>query len=815
MRALLFDLRSAARTLSRTPAFAVLAILTLALGIGANTAVFSIVDAVLFRPLPFADPDRLVRIFAVDRPARYVSNSSYPVYRDYRDGTRSFSGLAAYCDSIAVHVSLSGAAPERLTAAVVTGNFFGVLGVGAQRGRLIAPSDDRAAGANPIVVLADGFWRRGFAADPSAIGRTIRLNGRAVTVIGVAPPGFFGVSFDSLPDVWLPLSMTEQAEPEWGKEVPDRGFSWLDVVGRLKPGVSIAQAQAELDVLASAREKTQPEDKKDPWARVYAVRDAVVNPDMAAGTKRLSWILAGIVLLVLAIACADAAGLLLARSERRRREIAIRSALGASRSRLVTQFLFESILLAVAGGAAGLVIAWWLVAAIRALAPADFPIPLDAAAALPDVRVIAFAFAASLVTGAAFGLLPALRGSRGDLVPDLKGERGRGGSGSMALRDAFSAGQVALSAVLLVGAALLLRTLAAERTVAPGFDAERGVVFTVDLARQGYSEERRLPVFSQILESVRGAPGVRTAVLGWMIPIANRGMVVTIDRAPDARMRTVDLNLVGPGFYSALGVPLLAGREFRDSDTANSARVAVVNEVLAAKQWPGESPVGKVLPDVGMAKGPLTVVGVVANARFRSLRDPIRPMLSVPFAQFPRPSGSILVRTTGNPSATVPAIRAAVAGVDPDLPVYGVRTLRDRVAGSLGQERLLASLLAGFAALALGLSVAGIYGVVSSSVEARRREFGIRLALGADRRRLLADVLGRCVRVAAIGLAIGVPAALLASRSLATILFQVSPTDLASVAAAIAVLGAAAILSGALPARRAANTDPTESLRAE
>jgi predicted permease len=815
VRGAAFDLRSAARNLSRAPAFALLTIATLALGIGANTAVFSIVDAVLFRPLPVAEPDRVVRIFAVDHPARYVSNASYPVYRDYRDGIRSFSGLAAYCDSIAVHVSVAGAAPERLTAAVVTGNYFDVLGVRAQHGRLLALSDDGAPGANPVAVLGDGFWRRAFASDTGVIGRTIRLNGRPFTVVGVAPPGFFGVSFDALPQIWLPLSMTEQAEPEWGKDVPDRGFSWLDIVGRLKPGVSLREAQAELDVLAAAREKTQPEGKKDPWARAYTVRDAVVNPDEAPRTARLSWILAGIVLLVLAIACADAAGLLLARSERRRREIAIRSALGASRRRLVTQLLFESVLLALAGGASGLVIASWLVAAIRALAPQDFPIPLGAAGALPNPRVLAFAIAASLVTGAVFGLLPALRASRRDLTSDLKGEGGRGGSGRMPLRDAFSAAQVALSAVLLVGAGLLVRTLAAERSVAPGFDPERGIVFTVDLARQGYAEVRRLAAFDRILEAVRSVPGVRSAALGWMVPISNRGMVVTIDRAPDALKRAVDFNLVSPGFYPVLGSRLLAGRQLRDTDGAESPRVGLVNKALADRQWPGQSPVGRTLADVGIVKGPLTVVGVVADARFRSLRDPVRPMLSVPFAQFPRPSGSILVRTSGEPARALPAIRAAVRAVDPELPLYGVRTLRDSVAGSLGQERLLASLLAGFAGLAVALSIAGIYGVVSSSVEARRREFGIRLALGADRRRLFAVVLGRSARVASIGLAIGVPAALLAARSLSTILFRVSPWDPASVAAAFAVLAAAALLAGALPARRAANTDPTESLRAE
>jgi predicted permease len=815
LRSWILDLRFAARTLTRAPGFALLAIAVLALGIGANTAVFSIVDAVLFRPLTFPQPDRLVRIFAVDHPAQFVSNSSYPVYRDYRDGTRSFSGLAAYCDSVAVHVSTAGAVPERRTAALVTGNFFGVLGLEAQRGRLITAADEAAPGASPVAVLSDGCWRRAFAADPAAVGRTIRLNGHPFTVVGIAPAAFLGVSLDSLPDFWLPISMVEQAEPEWGKDLPDRGFSWLDIVGRLKPGVSIREAQSELDVLTAAREKGQPEDKRDPWARVLSLRDSVVYPDQAPQTSRISWILAGIVLLVLAIACADAAGLLLARSERRRREIAIRSALGASRQRIVRQLLFEALLLALGGGAAGLVIAWWLVAGIRAIAPGNFPIPLGAAAAVPNPRVLAFAIAASLVTGAVFGLLPALRASRRELVSDLKGERGRGGSGRMPLRDGFSSAQVALSAVLLVGAGLLLRTLAAERAVAPGFDPERGVVFTLDLARQGFPAESRLATFDRILDAVRRAPGVRSAALGWMVPITNSGMIVTIDKKPDARKRSVDLNLVGPGFFSALGSPLLAGREFRDSDTAGAPAVGIVNQALAEREWPGQNPIGKVLADVGMAKRPVTVVGLVANARFRSLREPVRPMLSVSFAQFPRPAGSVLVRTSGEAAAALSAIRTAVRGVDPELPLYGVRTLRDRVTGSLGQERLLASLLGGFAALALILSVAGIYGVVSSSVEARRREFGVRLALGADRRHVLGLVLARSVRVAGIGLAIGVPVALLAARSLSTILFGVTPADPASVAAAVAVLGSAAILSGALPARRAANTDPTESLRAE
>lgn len=816
MSSLFSDVRSAVRSLRAAPAFAVATIGILALGIGANTAIYSMVEPILFRRLAVVDPDRLVRIYAVEEGVD-LSNSSLPVFEDYRDGSRSFSALAAFADFIPLHMILPGSGPERVTGALATGSYFGVLGVKPARGRYFGPDDERAG--NPVVVLSDRLWRTRFGADPSVVGKTVRLNRRAFAVVGVAPGGFYGASLESIPDLWMPVSLAADADPEWGPSVRDRGFSWLDMVGRLAPGVSVRQAQAELEAFAKRRAAGQPEGKRDPMPRLVPVRDALVYPgETTTAASRLAWILFGVVFLVLSITCADAAGLLLARGERRRREIAIRSALGASHGRIARQLLAESLLLSFAGAAIGLAVGAGLVDVVRSMAPAGFPIPVDAAASVLDARVLAFSALAAAVTGAAFGLLPTLRAARRDAWSDLKGSTLRLGRSRLPLRDAFSAAQIALCAVLLVGAGLLLRTLAAERAVKLGFDAEDALVFSVDLSRQGYPIASHPAVFERIADAVRHAPGVRSAAVGRMVPVDTSGMIVTLDRSKSARARAVDFNPVGPGFFKTLGVRLLQGREFDARDAAGAPGVAVVNRTLAEREWPGQPVLGRVLPDVGPMHRPLTIVGVVDDARFRSLRDPVRPMLSVPFAQLSRPASSILVRLDHDSAAgssAIAGIRSAVASVDAELPVFAVRSLRDRIGRSLGQERLLATLLTAFGALALLLAGTGLYGVVSSSVETRRRELGIRVALGAQRSEVLRLVLRRGLLLAGLGLAIGIPAAFAASRALSTVLFGVTAADAATFAAAAAVLAAVAGLSGLLPARRASRTDPMESLRSE
>jgi len=815
MNSLLTDLRSAIRSLRAAPAFAAATIAILALGIGANTAIYSLVEPILFRRVAVHDPDRLVRIYATDEGVD-LTNSSLPVYEDYRDGSASFEGLAAFADFIPLHMSVVGSDPERVTGALASGSYFDVLGVTPAKGRFFGPADERAG--NPVVVLSDRLWRRRFGADPAVVGKTLRLNRRTFAVAGVAPAGFYGASLEALPDLWMPVSLAADADPEWGGSVRDRGFSFLDMVGRLKPGVSVRQAQAELDALATRRAAAQPEGQKDPMPRLIPVRDAVVNPGETASAKRLAWILFGVVFLVLSITCADAAGLLLARGERRRREMAIRSALGASHARLTRQLLAESLLLSSAGASCGLAVGAALVDLIQSLAPAGFSIPVDAAASVLDARVLVFSAVAAALTGVAFGLLPTLRASGRDAWSDLKGSTLRLGRSRLPLRDAFSAAQIALCAILLVGAGLLLRTLSAERAVALGFDPENAVVFSVDLARQGYPASTHPALFDRIVEAVRRVPGVRAAAVGRMVPVDTSGMVVTLDRSRDARARAVDFNPVGPGFYAALGTPLLEGREFDARDTAGAPAVAIVNRTLALREWRGQQVVGRVLHDVGPMRGPLTIVGIVDDARFRSLRDPVRPMISVPFAQFSRPSSSIFVRTNPAPAsspATIAGVRAAVASVDRELPVFAVKSLQDRIGRSLGQERLLASLFGAFGALALLLAGTGLYGVVASSVETRRREFGIRIALGAQRAEVRRLVLRRGLLVAALGLAVGIPAALAASRALSSVLFGVTATDPASFAAAGLLLAVVASLSGLLPARRASRVDPMESLRSE
>jgi predicted permease len=813
---LIFDVRSAIRSLRATPGFAAATVGILALGIGANTAIYSLVEPILFRRVAVADPDRLVRIYAV-MDNFGLSNSSLPVFEDYRDASTSFSVLAAFADFIPLHMSVPGSGPERVTGALATGNYFEVLGVSPARGRFFGPADDSAA--NPVVVLSDRLWRNRFHGDPRVIGRTIRLNRRTFAVAGIAPAGFYGASLEALPDLWMPMSLAADADPEWGGSVHDRGLSFLDMVGRLKPGVSVRQAQAELDIFARRRAAGQPEDRKDPMPRLVALRDAVVNPGETANATRLSWILFGVVFLVLSITCADAAGLLLARGERRRREMAIRSALGASRARLTRQMLAESLLLSFAGAACGLVVGASLVDLVRTMAPVGFPIPVDAASSILDARVLLFSGLAATVTGAAFGLLPTLRAARRDAWSDLKGSTLRFGGGRLALRDAFSAAQIALCAILLVGAGLLVKTLAAERAVVLGFDPDDALVFSVDVSRQGYVPASQSAVFERLVDAVRRVPGVREAAVGRMVPIDTSGMIVTFDKSRNARVPNADFNPVGPGFWRVLGTRIIQGREFDERDTAGAPAVAVVNRTLAERQWPGQPVVGRVLHDVGPMRGTLTIVGVVDDARFRSLRDPVRPMISVPFVQVSRPASSILVRSAPGAEArsaeSIPGIRAAVASVDPELPVFAVRSLRDRIGRSLGQERLLASLFAAFGALALLLAGTGLYGVVASSVETRRREFGIRIALGAQRNDVLRIVLRRGLLLACLGIALGIPTALAASRALSTVLFGVKTSDPATFAAAALVLAAVATFAGLVPARRASRVDPMESLRSE
>lgn len=812
------NVRYAVRALAKSPGFTIGAVLALALGIGANTAIFSLVDAALFRPLPVDRPRELVRLLSSDKKHQNLSNHSYPVYTDYRDQASAFAGLAAYADAEPAHLSTGLGKPERVISALVTGNYFRVLGVRPALGRLLADEDDRARGGHPVVVLSHSTWRQRFGADGSAIGRVIRINGHPFTIVGVAPRGFTGVGLTSVPELWMPIAMVQQVSPVLAENVWTRRLSWLDIVGRLKPNVTIARAQAELDTIATRRAAT-PEGRFDPWGVVRPASAAALDPYGDENAQaHTSWVLLAVVGLVLLIACANASGLLLVRAERRQREVAIRLAIGASRGDVVRQLLVESVLLAALGAAAGVLVAAW---AIDLIELSDFLAAAESASPLLDWRVLTFTTTVALAVGVLFGLAPALRASRTDLVPALKSEtpvftlRAR----RVSVRHLFVVAQVGLSVVLLTGTGLLLRTLWKASAVNPGFDPDNAIVASVDLARQGYSEAAGPAVFDRLLARVRVLPAVRSAALGRSVPIVQSGMRVTVEpegfQSTDGKPLNVDYNVVTPAYFQSLGIPLLRGRDFADHDRATSAPVAIVNDTFARRFWPNQDPIGKRVGGLGPGDAEADIVGIVRTAKYRSLREPATSVVYVPLTQAYLPRMTILLRTRGEPRAVLPALVSAVEEIDKDLPLFGVRTLRDQMGIALAQERTLARLFGAFALLALVLAATGLYSVVAYTTELRTREFGIRMALGAqpgDVRRL---VLGQGVALSMVGLVVGLAASAPLTRFVDRLLFGVTPLDAASFTGACGALLVSCLAAAHLPARRATHIDPAAALRAE
>jgi len=805
---LLRDLRYAGRRLRRTPAFTALVVATLALGIGANTAIFSVVDAVLLRPLPYRDVDRLVAVRHSYPSQELLAPVDAAGFARYRDEARSFGGLTAVRARWEPNLTGQGE-PERLVGARVSGRFFEVLGVPAALGRTLLPDED-APGRHQAVVLGDGLWRR-LGADRGIVGRTILLDGEPHEVVGVMPPGFRDPGLRDT-ELWRPLALP----PE--EFAGGRGQEWLDLVARLRPGVGIEAARAELAAVARRARADEP----GAWPPDWTIAATPLVEQTTGAIRPAVLVLLGAVGFVLLIACANVANLLLARGAGRGREVAVRVALGARRADLVRQLLAESVLLALAGGVFGVALAWAGVRALGTLAAASLPGGTPGI----DARILGFALLLSLVVGIAFGLVPALQTSRVDLQEALKeGARGAvGARATHAIRRGLVVGEVALALVLLTGAGLLLKSFARLQAIDPGFDTGRLLTFTIALPASRYeTEAQRVAFFDRVLGDVAALPGVRAAGAVSILPFGPGGSTNSyrVEGRPFVRGQPGpwgDFRHATPGYFRTLGIPLVKGRLLDERDRAGAPLVAVVDEETVRRWFPREEPVGRRIAfDVDSAGNPVWVeiVGVVGHVKTDGLLGEDRIQLYLPWAQTARPTLQVAVRAAGDPLALVPAVRAVVRRVDADQPLSRVSTMESMVGDSVGQRRLAATLLAGFAALAMLMACIGIYGVMSQLVAERTREIGVRVALGARRADVLRLVVGQGMTLALAGVALGLLGAFALTRLIRSQLYAVEPTDPATYVLVAALLAAVALAATLVPALRASRVDPAVALRAE
>ena len=807
MSSLFQDLRYGIRMLSKSPGFATVAILTLALGIGANTAIFSIVDPLIIRPLPFQNLDRLVKVWetipsqGVDRNEAAVAN-----FTDWRDQNHVFEHLGAYAWW---NANVSGIeVPERVQGFLVSPDLFAALGVTPVLGRTFLPEEEKP-GKDHEVMLSYGYWQLRFAGDPRIIGKTLTLNAISRTVVGVMPANF---NFPPGGEVWAPFAI----DP---KERQARQSHFLLVVGRLKPGVTREHAQAEMNTIANRLEQQYP--KTNTGRRVVLIPLA---SDVVRQYRPALLVLLAAVGFLLLIACANVANLMLARSASRRRELAIRATLGAGRLRVVRQLITESIILGILGGALGVVFAVWGVGLLPKLFPPEFMRFIPGADRMTvDLRALGFTFLLSLLTGVIFGLAPALRVSRLDLNETLKeGAAQAGGTaGHHRLRNALVISEISLALVLLIGTGLMAKSFAHLLEMNPGFRTDHVLTMEMALPMAKYKEDQKAAAFyQQLLERVRALPGVQSAAATSNLPLdgtnSTAGILIEGRPAPlPGHINEVNFRVITPGYFQTVGVPLLEGRSVADQDSATAPPVLVVNQGAAQRYWPGEDPVGK---RIGFGEGPkdpwLTVIGVAANVR-NDLTEMPKDEIYLPYTQSDSHFMVLTVRTAGEPLSIASAVRSEIAGIDPDQPVSHVQSFDDVRWQALFTARVPAVLLGIFAAAALILAGVGVYGVMAYVVSQQTHELGIRMALGAQRSDVMKLVLGQGLRLSAIGLSIGLAGSLALTRVMASLLYGVSATDPATFLSITALLAGVALLACYVPARRAMRVDPMVALRYE
>ena len=801
MEILIQDLRYGLRMLVKNPGFTAVAVIALALGIGSSTAVFSVINAVLIRPLPYKNPDRIVRVEEQHSSWGQPLGLTYASYLDLAARSQSLESVSAYRTW---NFKLTDAnEPEQVSGALASFDLFSALGVSPMMGRSFSSEEDRP-GNDRVVILGHGLWQRRFAEDADIIGKVVKVNDTDCEVIGVMPRGFH---FPDQSDLWVPLV-------PGGALSANRRSHLLTVVARLKPEITVAQAQSEL---ASIAQQIDSESSGvDPGLSLSAIG---LQQRMVTAVRPALMVLLGAVGLVLLIACVNVANLLLARAAQREQEVAIRLALGAGRLRLIRQLMTESLLLALLGGVAGSVLARWLVDLIAGFNPGNIPRLHEASV---DRRVLAFALLASVFTGILFGVAPALQSSGTSLSKTLKeGGRGSSGAGRQRLRDLLVVSEIAFALVLLIGAGLLINSFKRLLDVKPGFDPETVLTMQLFLSGSRYAENYQQTAFlGQALEQIKAIPGVVSAGLVNSLPIS--GGVATdfeiVGRpAPDAGDEpSADIRIIDTDYFRAMKIPLLDGRWFDERDTASAQKVMVINETMAKRHWPGQDPLGKrvTMKDWG---DPLTgeIVGVVGDVKANGLESESRSMIYWPYTQFPTGFNRIVIRTEGDPSSVIAAVKRQVWSIDSGQPIADIKTMDQVLSSSVAQPRFNMALLGGFAMAALALAAVGIYGVISYSVTQRTREIGIRMALGAERRDIVGLIMRQGIALTVAGLAAGLAGAAALTRLMSSLLFEVSATDLPTFAGVSLLLSAVAMLACYVPARRAMKVDPMVALRYE
>jgi len=815
MESFIQDLRYAARMFVKNPGFTAVAIIALALGIGANSAIFSVVNSVLLRPLPYDNPERLMMLNHFYPKLDLVAGDSVPGYFYYKDHSKSFEEMSCFSTWAA---NLTGTGdPERLAGLLVTANFFPVLGVTSAKGRLITP-DENQIGRDHVVILGDGLWKRRFGGDPGLVGKTIQLNGENYTVVGITPPGFqFGSELGRPTEIWAPISFTpQQMQPNrWRNE-------FLTIVAKLKPGISFKGAQADMDKIADDVRKQyfQGQDASD--ASSWGLQLQPFTELVVGKIRTMLFVLLGAVAFVLLIACANVANLLLARAAIRQKEISIRTALGASRMRVIRQLLSESVMLALAGGILGLLIGKWGVELLLTLDRSNIPRAKEIGL---DFRVVGFTFAVSMLTGVLFGLVPAIQASKNDLNHSLKeGGRSGVGDGRKHFRSALVVAEMALALVLLIGAGLLIRSFMQLQQVDPGFQPNGLLTMQISLPATNYPDAPKIDAFfEQTVQGVRDLPGVQSAAVCSVVPmngsLSSASFIIEgRNVGPDEMAPWGNQWYAGPGYFETMKIPLLKGRFFRDSDGPDATKVAIIDENMKRKFWPDEDPIGKRIQFNSDAQGNIIwreIVGVVAHVKHKGLEGDSPVQYYLPQRQFPLRNMFLVVKTSTEPTAMTTSVRGVIREMDRNLPVFRVTTMDQIVADSMSQRRFAMLLLGIFAGIAMLLAAVGLYGVMAYSVSQRTHEIGIRIALGATTADVLRLIVGHGMLLAIIGVAIGLIGGFMSSMVIRSMLFNVSAFDPLTFVAIPTLLTIIALLATFVPARRASKVEPMTALHYE